>query len=156
VPADGRQGAKSSSDTDLVVFSLCSMSLADAGGQKDHGFYVLAGQQCVPRDAGVLEGAHSGAISPSFAQRTLINRRRSRSMRHCCSGSSTLTRSLAVRRKPDFPMPAGLSVSRKVAKGCHSTSEAARHRPVVPSRRGVQPALFSRAIQPARERGLFH
>jgi hypothetical protein len=35
VPADDWQGVKSSSDTDLVVFSLCSVSLADAVGQKD-------------------------------------------------------------------------------------------------------------------------
>jgi hypothetical protein len=43
LPADDWQVVKSSCETDLVVFSLWSVSLEDGGGQKDHGFYVLAG-----------------------------------------------------------------------------------------------------------------
>jgi hypothetical protein len=43
LPADDWQVVKSSCETDLMVYSLWSVSLEDGGGQKDHGFYVLAG-----------------------------------------------------------------------------------------------------------------
>ncbi len=126
VSADDWRDVKSTRDTDLLVISLCSASLADTGSQKDHGFYVLAGEQCVPRDAAVLDLCSTVVLARLHAK---------------CS--------LAVRRKPDFPTPAGLSVSREVAKRLPQRQRKQRgkaplfdHGAVVPSSRRESRACF--------------